>query len=472
MDKILYIDDEVTNLDVFEGTFSEYFDVLIANNTLHATTILKQNKIKVVITDQRMPSETGIEFIEKIKDDYPDIVFMILSGFADFEVTTKAIESGRIYRFLLKPWKEEHLKIDIDNAIERYNILYNNKKLNEQLEHQNKELLELKKLLEEENSYLKTEIKTLKNFENIISNDTNFLKVLEEIEHVAVSDASILITGETGTGKELIARAIHNLSSRQKKPFIAVNCASIPDSLFESELFGYEKGAFTGAISSKKGKFEIANNGTLFLDEVGEIPIALQSKLLRVLQEGRIEHLGSNTPINLNVRFIFATNRNLENDIKNNKFRSDLYYRINVIPVHLPPLRERLGDIQLLVNYFIKKFSLKYNKKIKTITKQTISKLKAYSWPGNIRELENIIERAVITCSNGKIEIDNLTKSNTGNNNSTIVRLEDIERNHIIKILEQTSWKVSGEGGAAEILDINRSTLVSRMRKLNIKKPS
>lgn len=468
MDNILYIDDEKSNLDVLKVCFYEEFNIYTASSAKEAYPILKENEIKVVITDQRMPNETGIDFINRIYSDFSDVVFMILSGFADFDVALKAIANGRIYRFMLKPWKEDEIRIDINNAIEKYNFSILNKNLQVNLKKQNVELKKLKQRLEDENIYLKEEIKHNNNFENILSNDENFLNILNRIEQIAESDASALITGETGTGKELIARAIHNLSNRRQSPFICVNCAAIPEALFESELFGHEKGAFTGAVNQRKGKFELAHEGTLFLDEIGEIPALLQPKLLRAIQENEIERLGGNKTIKLNIRIISATNRNLEKEIKSENFRSDLFYRLNVFPIVLPPLRERKNDIILLVNFFIEKYNLKYGKKIKTVTKKAVDSLKLYTWPGNVRELENIVERAVIISNSEKLNIENMLPEFDLKEDSKIEKMIDIEKEHILKILDKTSWKIGGDSGAANLLGLNRTTLIARMKKLNI----
>ncbi len=471
MDKILYIDDEQGNLKVFEALFSEDYKVFIADNTTKGYKILLQEDISVVITDQRMPDETGLDFIERVHGEFPDVVFMIISGYSDFDITIKAIKSGLVYRFLQKPWQEKELLIDINNAVERFKFLKQNKQLLINLEEQNAELKELKQVLEDENLYLKTEIKTVKNLDNVITEDSKFLEILQKIEQIAGSDAPILITGESGTGKELIANAVHDLSNRCRAPFISVNCSAIPDTLFESEFFGYEKGAFTGAISAKKGKFELAHKGTLFLDEVGEIPINMQAKLLRAIQEKTIDRLGGTAPIKLDIRIIAATNLNLEQEVENKNFRRDLYYRLNVLPVELPPLRKRLNDLPYLVNSFLNKYNKKYNTHIKTISNKTIAKLKSYDWPGNIRELENIIERAVLTSKDNQLNIDYMLPLFADENECKSEKMEDVERNHIINILEKTDWKVAGEGGAAERLGLNRNTLLSRMKKLNISKP-
>lgn len=323
--------------------------------------------------------------------------------------------------------------------------------------------------LEAQNVYLQEEIKIEHNFEEIIGSSAAIRKVLQAVEKVAATDATVLLTGETGTGKELIARAIHDRSARNKKPLVKVNCAAIPTGLIESEFFGHEKGAFTGALARKIGRFEVANGGTIFLDEIGELPLDLQSKLLRVLQEGEFERVGSLQTQRVDVRVIAATNRNLEQCVKAGQFRADLFYRLNVFPVHLPALRDRAGDIPLLAKYFAQKFAAKLAKKVEQIPHDVVASLERYHWPGNVRELEHVVERAVIL-TEGKdlVPVDWLTtpsQSKDGVQNRT---LEEMERDHIIGMLERTNWRVSGEQGAAELLGLKPTTLEARMKKLGI----
>ncbi len=327
--------------------------------------------------------------------------------------------------------------------------------------------------LEAQNVYLQEEIKGSHNFEELIGSSSSLKKVLKNVERVAPTDSTVLITGETGTGKELIARAIHNLSPRKNKPLVKVNCAAIPAGLIESELFGHEKGAFTGALMKKMGRFEVADKGTIFLDEIGELPLDLQSKLLRILQEGEFERVGGIQTFKVNVRVIAATNRNLEHLSKSGQYRPDLYYRLNVFPIHLPALRERDGDIPLLAQYFVRKFAANLGKTIDQIPERMIAVLQRYQWPGNIRELEHVIERAVILSEGPELEpIDWLSPSDNKVDMAKALTLEDIERQHIRDILEQTSWRVSGEKGAAKILGLNPTTLEARMKKLGIARPS
>ena len=329
--------------------------------------------------------------------------------------------------------------------------------------------------LKAQNQYLQEEIKLNYNFEEIISKSTNFQKVLRQIEQVAATDATVLILGESGTGKELIARAVHHISNRSKRPLVKVNCATLPANLIESELFGHEKGAFTGAMERKIGRFELADGGTIFLDEIGELPVELQAKLLRVLQEGEFERLGNPKTMKVNVRVIAATNRNLQQAIEKKEFREDLYYRLNVFPIICPPLRSRKEDIPLLVKHFCQKHEGKIGKKITDVPKNVIDALIAYDWPGNIRELENIIERAMIISRHNILEYGEwipTEKILIGENGKTgsATKLEDVEKEHIIETLKKTGWKVSGEKGAAKILGLNPTTLEARMKKLGIKR--
>jgi len=306
-------------------------------------------------------------------------------------------------------------------------------------------------------------------FEQIIGNSAALESVLEQVERVAPTDSTVLIQGETGTGKELIARAIHNLSSRCGRPFIRLNCAAIPFDLLESELFGHEKGAFTGAIAQKIGRFELADKGTLFLDEVGDIPLPLQPKLLRVLQEQEFERLGSGRTHQVDVRLVAATHRNLVEMVKRNEFRSDLYYRLNVFPVPLPPLRERREHIPALVEHFVEIYARRMGKQIDRISPETMSEIASYPWPGNIRELQNFIERSVILTSGNVLESPLASlRSATEVESLGPITMEDAERDHIRKTLGQTRWVVSGPNGAAARLGIKRSTLYFRMQKLGI----
>jgi formate hydrogenlyase transcriptional activator len=312
-------------------------------------------------------------------------------------------------------------------------------------------------------------------FEQIIGQSAALEAVFEQVECVAPTDSTVLIQGETGTGKELIARAIHNISSRCGRSFVKLNCAAIPLDLLESELFGHEKGAFTGAIAQRVGRFEMADKGTFFLDEIGDIPAALQPKLLRVLQEQEFERLGSTRTRQVDVRLVAATNRDLTEMMKRGEFRSDLYYRLNVFPIRIPPLRERREDIPLLVQYFMQKYARRMGKRIETVPTATMRKLVDWSWPGNVRELQNMIERGVILSRGFVLEIPlkelEQSASPAPGDKYGGATLEAVERQHILQVLRDTSWVIGGPSGAAERLGLNRSTLNARMRKLEIRRP-
>ncbi|HSB45388.1 MAG TPA: sigma 54-interacting transcriptional regulator [Nitrospira sp.] len=337
-----------------------------------------------------------------------------------------------------------------------------------------KQIAELKEKLSKEKLYLEEEIRTEYNFEEIIGESTTLKKVLKQVEVVAPTDSTVLILGETGTGKELLARAIHNVSERRERTFVKINCAAIPTGLLESELFGHERGAFTGAIATKVGRFELADGGTLFLDEVGDIPLELQSKLLRVLQEQEFERLGSTRTLKVNVRVVAATNQDLSDMVEKKEFRNDLYYRLNVFPLMIPPLRERREDIPVLVRYFTQKFARQLNRPIERIPADTMDALTAYAWPGNIRELENLVERAVIlsTGLDLVVPLSELKASRAATHTAQVSTLESAEREHIIRALNATNWIIGGPAGAAVKLGMKRTTLQSKMQKLGVTRPS
>ena len=317
--------------------------------------------------------------------------------------------------------------------------------------------------------YLQEEINAVYNFEELIGSSLAMKTVFKSVDTVAPTDSVVLITGETGTGKELIARGIHNRSTRHEKILVKVNCSAIPHGLIESELFGHEKGSFTGAVSKRIGRFELADGGTIFLDEIGELPLDLQSKLLRVLQEGEFERVGGSKTFTVNVRVIAATNRQLEDLMKAGQFRSDLYYRLHVFPVQLPPLRERKEDIPLLIHHFAKKFSSRFGKVTEDIASSAIMNLQSYAWPGNVRELEHVIERAVILSESSTLTLGEwFFKTNVPEESETLITLEEHERQYILQVLDHTGWKVSGDQGAAQILGLKPTTLESRMKKLGI----
>lgn len=480
MRKILYVDDEPENLFTFEVALSNWFKVLTLSLPTDAVDLISKEGIQVLVSDQRMPKISGLELAKIVQEKFPSVVVIILTAYDDNETMLKAINQGGIFRYLLKPWDINDMRQTLDSAFDTYQLRKNNITLVNDLLKQNKKLQNaydeinaLRVKLEEENVQLKEEY--LENIipADIVGNSKVMNVVLRQLEQAAKSDSSILLMGETGTGKELFAKTIHSLSRRQDKLMVKINCAAIPETLIESELFGHEKGAFTGADKLKYGKFETAHNGTLFLDEIGEMPLNMQPKLLRVLQENEFERIGGNTTINADFRLVTATNRNLLHEVEKGAFRSDLYYRLNILPITIPPLRDHIDDIPLLVNHFVAKLNRKTGRIINTIPKKTIDKLMEYNWPGNIRELENVIERAHVLSPGSKLDIDSwfTVKKTKTVTNTEIIPLEENEKEYIIKVLKHTKWKVRGNNGAAELLQINPSTLESRMKKLGIERP-
>ncbi len=421
---------------------------------------------------------TKEEFLQKqVMDLYEEM------GDADFQQIWKRLKSERLIVFETEHVDKVGKKIPVEissHYIQFEEMEYACSMVRNIRERKQKEaalrgaLLEIKSLkekLEAENNYLQEEIEINNNFGEIISNSPKFQIVLKQIEQVADTTSTVLVTGESGTGKELIARALHRLSRRSERPMIKVNCATLPSNLIESELFGHEKGAFTGALSTKLGKFQLADGGTLFLDEIGEMPIDLQPKLLRAIQEGEIERLGGQELIKVDVRIVAATNRNLPNEIEKGTFREDLYYRLNVFPIHSIPLRERKDDIPLLIRFFCEKLGSKMGKKITDIPQKVIDKLVSYDFPGNIRELENLIERALIMSRGNKLSLGNwFNPKKRRKSKVEFVPLESFQRNYIIEVLKFTKWRVSGPDGAAQVLGVRPTTLFSKMDKLGIKR--
>ncbi|MDM8544154.1 sigma 54-interacting transcriptional regulator [Desulfococcaceae bacterium HSG9] len=415
-----------------------------------------------------------------------------MTALADIIDKVKGFEVGGA-DYITKPFQEEevlvrvenhitlfHLKQGLEKAVKKrtaklYEEITERKQAEKNLRNALNEIENLKEQLKADNIYLREEIKTEHNFENIIGGSDELKYVMYKVQQIAATETTVLILGETGTGKELIARAIHDTGQRSKRPLIKVNCATLPSHLIESELFGHEKGSFTGAVKRQTGRFEIADGSTLFLDEIGELPLELQPKLLRVLQNGEFERSGNYKTIKTNVRVIAATNRNLEKEMQEGRFRKDLWYRLNVFPITLPPLRNRKKDIPELAHHFLEKLNRKLGKKIQSVSADLIQSLESYSWPGNVRELENIIERAVITTQGTSLKFSNplefreLSDKRAKDENSET--LNDVEKKQIIKVLTLCNWQIGGKDGAAKILDFKPPTLRFRMKKLGITKP-
>jgi formate hydrogenlyase transcriptional activator len=430
-------------------------------------------------------SENSLEGLKQLrlatKADKP--IVLVCSPESE-DLARQGLEVGATRYVVKSPGYLYRLTWELDDARSRAELMRREAALKESEESLKKaldELQQLKDRLQEENVYLKEEIRVASNFGELIGQSDALQQVLRMAEQVAPLDTTALILGETGTGKELLAHAIHIRSERRSRPLVKVNCAALPSELIESELFGHEKGAFTGATAKRKGRFEIADQGTIFLDEVGELPLDLQAKLLRVLQEGDFEPVGSSRTVHVNVRVIAATNRNLEEGVREGSFRSDLYYRLNIFPITLPPLRVRKNDIPLLVKSFVQEFSTKFGKAIDTIPQETMNALRNYPWPGNVRELRNVIERAVIITQGSKLQlVEESLKLESAEPSIDLVgrdehthadTLEQSQQNLILQALKKCYWRIEGPYGAAAALNVHPSTLRSMMRKLGISRP-
>jgi two-component system response regulator AtoC len=471
---ILVVDDEQDNLDAFRFNFRKTFDILTATSGAEALQILADKPVAVVVTDQRMPKMTGVELLREVRARTPETVGIILTAFTDVDVLIEAINLGQVYRYITKPWDAKEVRGVLQYALERFHLQEENKRLTAQLA--------------EYTGYLNQQLHGEFDFGNIIGESAALNEVLAKVEQVAPTSSTILLRGETGTGKELVAHAIHINSPREAKPFVRVNCAALAPGVLESELFGHEKGSFTGAIERRRGRFELADGGTLFLDEVGDLPMEVQIKLLRTLQERELERVGGNETIKVDVRVVSATNRNLEKMIEDGEFREDLYYRLNVFPINLPPLRDRLDDLPVLVSHFVTKFARQMGTAPAGVTADGLAKLREYNWPGNVRELENIVERAMILAKGGPLGAAHLdfvrrgatpapaASSGSGpvvlatsaplaggdDGKSLAERLLDSERKEIVAAVEKSRGNIAS---AARTLGINRSTLYYRLRK-------
>ncbi len=440
--KILYVDDEVSALKVLSAIIKKAgFDVITASTAEEAISLLKKTEVNSIILDYRLPGMDGIDMLKWLKQEGIKVPTVMLTAYGTIEKAVEAMKLGA-YHYLIKPVDPELLINVINEAINKYS-LYSQDVLSTQLQH---------------------------NFPEIIGKSKAMEEIFYIMEMVSETNANVLITGETGTGKELVARAIHRKSTRSSKPFIIVDCTTIPENLIESELFGHEKGAFTGATDKKIGLMEFADGGTVFLDEVGELPISLQKKFLRFLQEKEFQRIGGTSRIKVDVRIISATNRNLEKDVKENIFREDLYWRLNVVRINLPSLKERKDDIPLLVNHFLKKFAKENNKPIPQLEPEVMDALISYDWPGNIRELANVIERAIVLSASGIISMKYLPKRIQEKTGWAIpvensFNLIELEKSIILKALNSTGWN---QTKAAEILGISRKQLRTKMKHLGL----
>jgi len=446
-ERILIVDDEKSMCQYLSIMLKkEGYQVKTTNNGKKAVQLVKESNFDVLITDIRMEGMDGIEVLAAVKEVDPTLPVIIMTAYASQKTAIEALNRGAFY-YLIKRAKNEEIKMVIRNALDMHKV-------------------------KNENIFLKKQLKKKDDFKDIIGKSEEIQDVFTLVDKVADTDSTILICGESGTGKELIAKAIHYRSNRANEPFVSINCGALPENLLESELFGHVKGSFTGAIRDKDGLFKVANGGTFFLDEVGETSPAIQVKLLRVLQEREIIPVGGTAPIKVDVRLIAATNADLEKAVQQESFRADLYYRLNVIPVVIPPLRDRQDDIPLLVEHFLQLASEKSGSR-KTMAKEAMELLKSYDWPGNVRELENVIERAVILQEEGEIEVDDLPDKvrNHSRERRKLVMdkaqmtLEELEKEYLISVLEETNWQ---KKKASAILGINASTLYRKIQRYKL----
>jgi len=489
---ILIVDDLEANVLLLERMLRSagYARITSTRDPQAVCALHRDNHYDLILLDLLMPGMDGFQVMEGLKAIETSGYLPVLVITAQPAHKLRALEAGA-KDFISKPFDLVEVKTRIHNMLE-VRLLYKKvenynraleqtvqertgelQRANEQLSREIAENKQLKDRFQAENIYLHKDIDREFNFGEIIGRSNTLEQVFLKVEQVAPQDATVLLLGETGTGKGVVARSIHSRSSRKDRPMITVNCSALPANLIESELFGREKGAFTGSHERQMGRFELADNSTLFLDEIGEMPMELQTKLLRVIQDGEFERLGGPKTIKVNVRIIASTNRKLEEEIRKGRFREDLFYRLNVFPITIPPLRQRKEDIPLLVDFFVAKFNKKTGMKIETVSKNTLNVLQGYDWPGNVRELESIVERAVITSQGTGLQIlDRLVNSlKTGEQEAQDGKgLAELERDHILQALEKTGWRIEGKKGAAAMLGLNPSTLRSRMKKDGIRR--
>jgi two-component system, NtrC family, response regulator HupR/HoxA len=463
---LLLVDDELANLQKLQRTFMSQYEVHLAQSGEEGLRILGQTPIDAIITDQKMPDMTGIEFLEISQKAYPNLVRIVLTGFTEVDDLIAAINTGKVHKYITKPWEPDDLRVALQDALEKRELVRENERLATELKLANEKL-------QTENLILRQEVEKQVFSKNIIYGSPEMENILRLLRKVTGTETTVLIQGETGTGKELIARFIHGESNRRDQIFIPVNCGAIPRDLVESEFFGHAKGAFTGATQDKKGFFEMANGGTIFLDEIGEAPAELQVKLLRVIQESEIMPVGYHKPKKVDVRIIASTNRDLKAEVMASRFRQDLFFRINVFSITIPPLRERSKDILPLAEYFLQQFSVKLNRKIGRFTNNTPELLLAYSWPGNVRELQNEIERLVLLAEPGK-DIDPELLSDHIRQRPGGAQSADGDLKSAIRVLEEEMIRETlsrlgqNKSRTARALGISRQSLIEKLRRMGL----
>jgi len=447
--RILIIDDEPEIVKLYQEILTqEGYDVTPAFSGVEGIQSVREDLFDMVITDIRMPEITGLDILQEVKKLHPETMVLLITAFGTIEAAIKAMKEGA-YDYISKPARNDEIKIIVRRGLEQ-------------------------KQLQKDYQNLQKGLKDKYRLENIVGHSNEMLEVYKTVAKISPSRATVLITGESGTGKELVARALHQNSPRADRPFVVIHSASFPESLIESELFGYMKGAFTGAISSKRGLFEEADSGTVFLDEIGDIPLSTQVKLLRVLQEREIRRIGAEQPVKIDVRVIAATNRNLEEMIQKGQFREDLYYRLSVVCIPLPPLRERKEDINLLIQHFVRKYCLEAGIPQKIISPEAVKMMESYNWPGNVRELENVVERAVNLSFREGITVDDLPMKLKEKNGNSIVSLldqnltlDELEKNYLMKLLKECNWNYTQ---TAEKMGISVRTVQRMVSRFHLEK--
>lgn len=471
---ILIVDDEQHILNSINRTLRHDYNVILSLDGKSALQVLREQEVAAILADQRMPGLSGSEFFRQAIKIQPDTTRVLITGYADIEAVIQAVNDGQIYYYIEKPWEPEDLKLVMTRAVERYQLIKKNKELLHELEIANQQL-------SNENIVLKKDVEQKYNFSNIIGESKAMQDVYDLMKKVIPTDTTVYISGETGTGKELVARAIHFNGPRKDKLFAAQNCAALPDTLLESALFGHKKGSFTDATADKKGLFEVADGGTVFLDELSDTSPALQQRLLRVIQEGEFQAVGSNKTIKVDVRILSATNKDLLSLVQAGKFREDLYYRINVFPIVVPPLRERMDDIPLLANYFLNKYMIQAGKDIDGFSEDSLQYLLSNKYPGNVRELENIIQRAVILAGNEQTLSLNHLQTEWERSQQTIGAITDLqtdlkisslpklviefEKKYISQALESNQGNISK---TARDLGLSRAGLYKKLKRYKL----